>query len=167
MSTTPETPRRFRFEVYRDQCAACGLEYDSEHSSEYGEPILYRSMRGEIRFVDPDADPVWQEARDLVAPLAQGAGLVDVDEADVFHALMRRTIDPSTPDDFFVSPRGLPPCPRCGSQERARFGTYSPPRFQERTIRPATHVTWSALNLERKQALAREAFRERIGREPT
>ncbi len=164
---TPGTPRRFRFEVFRDKCADCGLEYDSEHSSEYGEPILYRSARGDIRFVDPEADATWQEAGDLVAPLAQRAGLVDMDEADVFHALMRRTIDESVPGDPYLSPRDLPPCPRCGSLQRDRFGPYSPPRFQERTIKPATHAIWNALNPERKQELAREAFRERRGSEPT
>lgn len=138
-------------QAFWNECAECGLQFDSlSFRGEHG-PFVYNDGKGVLQYLDPDDDPVWDEASTLIEHEI-GTRIADFDQAALFHRLLAQTIDHP-----FGSAWEKSPCPRCGSRERSGYGPHEPPRFQNMELPPVTHARWSALPAEEKRAMARRA----------
>lgn len=148
--------REFTLEVFRNTCAKCGAKFETLADHCYG-TVVYESDAGELRFIDGDADPVWEEVRALVEQ-ATKRSMSSLDDAEMFHRLLPLTFDPPSPGDRFESAWVQRRCPTCGRTERDSFGPYEPPRFKKVEIAAVTHRTWSNMSSDAKTALATHAL---------
>jgi DNA-directed RNA polymerase subunit RPC12/RpoP len=145
--------KTIRLQVFRNKCARCGAEFESLEQPRDYDDVLYVSDGGEMRFVDPETDPVWSEVSmliDTAAPEVRN----EMTRAALFHLLLARTIDAPV-GDAFRSAWEKTPCPRCGSRDRSYFGPVDPPRFQDVSISEATHRRWDSLSREEKASEAK------------
>lgn len=149
-----------RLQVYQNECGACSARFESFHGSphDYG-VIPYSTEVGEMAFLSPDEDPVWEEVSDIVAQQMTERSADEVERARVFHAALTRSLDPSPSGRSYYA-WGMAPCPRCGSLARSHFGPVDPARFVDVEETAVSHRRWEALSPREKEHEVGTAIRE-------
>ena len=146
--------RQFELQVFWNECAQCGLRFETLGLRGDDRPFIYDDGKGTLQYLDPFSDPVWREARALMES-AIGGPVADFDQAAVFHRLMAETVDPPEGGAPFGSAWEQSPCPRCGSRKRKAFGPIEPPQFRSMDLPAVSHSRWNALAPDEKRAMAR------------
>jgi hypothetical protein len=149
--------RELKLQLFWNECAECGLRFDTlVLSGDYG-AFLYDNGKGVLQYLDPYDDAVWGEAKALMEQ-ELGSRIDDTDRAAVFHRLLAETIDPPEGGVPFSSAWEKPPCPRCGSRKRKGYGPIEPPRFQTVEVPAVSHARWSSLGPDEKLAIVRRVL---------
>ena len=85
--------RTFNLERFHNTCAACARQFESlQHSIDDG-CVVYDIGNGSFQFLDPFADPVWNEVSLIVEQLL-GRRITSRDDAQTLHRLLPASFDP-------------------------------------------------------------------------
>jgi hypothetical protein len=143
--------------VFEYTCARCGSLFEASGIGDffYGEFIM-RTASGEEAFLEAVVSPVFHEFIDLADKHPLTPGKDDRRRSCIVQAAFSVACDPGIGGERFHIELG-PKCPVCSSHDMKTWRPVEPPRSS--TIAAPSHVEWSSLSLEEKQALIDKSIR--------
>lgn len=142
-----------KLQYFKNICASCEAEFTTLHLPQdfYG-PVLASTIEGEISFLLPDDNTVWNEVVRMleIDSKNQWQSISESKRADLLTDVLEITLDAS-PTGQHYHMWGKIPCPHCGAANRAYFGPVDPPRFVNVPQKLVTHNTWNNLSRAEKE----------------
>jgi hypothetical protein len=147
-----------RLQTFRYHCGACGQWFESPAIGgfAYGE-FLLRSESGEMRHLNANLDPTFDEVDRLIRNDPRAAKLDKFRRADVLNYVFGITCDKdSLGNEFRIGLEAR--CLRCDERDIIEWESVEPPKYIDLEVPAVTHEAWSTLQETEKQSLISSAL---------